>query len=131
MRHKCEQGNKSECFVLGAYLTAGFQVSIPFGSGIAYDLVVDPGDGFPLFKVQVKTGWLSDGRILYKARRKGGLNWKSERKYNPGDVDWFVIFVPELNQLYAVPADGHVAEGSLRINDPRNKQFKNVRWASG
>ncbi|MEO8072505.1 MAG: group I intron-associated PD-(D/E)XK endonuclease [Acidobacteriota bacterium] len=40
---KYETGNKSEAIVLSAYLSAGFTVSIPFGSGVIYDLLVDNG----------------------------------------------------------------------------------------
>ncbi len=48
------QGNSSEAIVLAAYIQAGFLVSIPFGGGSAYDLVVDTGTR--LIRVQVKTG---------------------------------------------------------------------------
>jgi len=46
---KYELGNRSEGIVLGAYLCAGFAVSIPFGTGASYDLVVDAGAR--LFKI--------------------------------------------------------------------------------
>jgi hypothetical protein len=46
-------GNASESIVLTAYISAGFFVSVPFGNGCAYDLVVDTGTR--LLKVQVKT----------------------------------------------------------------------------
>ncbi|MDT4954200.1 MAG: hypothetical protein QOJ02_2338, partial [Acidobacteriota bacterium] len=57
-------GNASESIVLTAYINAGFFVSVPFGNGCAYDLVVDTGTR--LLKVQVKTAW----------QRKGCLNFK-------------------------------------------------------
>lgn len=41
--HKYQLGNKSESMVLSTYLDAGFTVSIPFGTGASYDLVVDAG----------------------------------------------------------------------------------------
>ncbi len=53
---KYETGNKSEAVVLSAYLGAGFTVSIPFGSGVIYDLLVD--NGSKIFKIQVKTAWI-------------------------------------------------------------------------
>jgi hypothetical protein len=40
---KYELGNLSEGVVLSAYLRAGFTVSVPFGTGASYDLVVDAG----------------------------------------------------------------------------------------
>lgn len=51
--YKYKLGNESEAVVMSAYLNAGFTVSIPFGSGASYDLVIDSGSR--LFRVQVKT----------------------------------------------------------------------------
>jgi hypothetical protein len=61
--YKYERGNTSEVIVLSAYLSEGFTVSIPFGAGASYDLVVDAG--FRLYKIQVKTAWISKGCVQY------------------------------------------------------------------
>lgn len=61
-------GNMSEALVLAAYTNAGFCVSVPFGNGCAYDLVVDIGSR--LLKVQVKTGWLRQGCLIFKGLRR-------------------------------------------------------------
>lgn len=52
-----EKGNSSEGIVLAAYACAGFVVSVTFGNGAAYDLIVDTGR--QLLRIQVKTGWRS------------------------------------------------------------------------
>src|ERR1044071_8459455 len=51
-----ERGNRSEGVVLSAYINAELIVSIPFGTGASYDLVVDTATR--LLKIQVKTAWL-------------------------------------------------------------------------
>lgn len=56
-------GNRSEAIVLTAYVEAGFLVSIPFGNGCAYDLLVDTGSH--LLKIQVKTGWRQRGCLNF------------------------------------------------------------------
>ncbi len=63
--YKYERGNMSEGIVLCAYLNEGFTVSIPFGAGASYDLVVDADSC--LLKIQVKTAWISEGCVLYKS----------------------------------------------------------------
>ena len=63
--NKYEYGNNSEAVVLTAYLTAGFTMSVPFGAGASYDLVVDTGSH--LLKIQVKTAWLGEGCVQYKS----------------------------------------------------------------
>jgi hypothetical protein len=38
-----EKGNLSEAKILAAFVDAGYYVSVPFGSGYKYDLVIDDG----------------------------------------------------------------------------------------
>ena len=63
-----DKGNISESIVMSAYLKAGFTVSVPFGTGAPYDLVID--NGSRLCKVQVKTGWFRNGCIIYRGDRR-------------------------------------------------------------
>lgn len=48
--YKYELGNISESIVLGAYLDAGFTVSIPFGTGASYDLYPFNLTSMPIIK---------------------------------------------------------------------------------
>ncbi len=49
--------------VLGALMRAGYFVSIPFGENHRYDLIA--GKDNALYRVQVKTGRLRKGAILF------------------------------------------------------------------
>ena len=84
---KYERGNGSEGIVLSAYVNAGFIVSIPFGTGASYDLVVDAGQR--LFKIQIKTAWLNNGCVLYKSQRRQPHMGLTRRPYRSGEVDYF------------------------------------------
>ena len=126
--NKYEYGNNSEAVVLAAYLAAGFTVSIPFGSGASYDLVVDGGSR--LFKIQVKTAWISQGCVLYKSQRRQAGSGLTRRPYRRGEVDYFVSYCPANRTIYAVPAEKHGVEGRLRLNPAKNGQAKLVRWAA-
>src|SRR5207248_8915289 len=99
--NKYESGNRSEGMVLSAYVNAGFNVSIPFGSGASYDLIVDTGTH--LFKVQVKTAWISDGCVRYKSQRRQPGAGLTRRPYKSGEVDYFVAYCPANETLYAMP----------------------------
>ena len=125
---KYESGNISEGVVLCAYLTAGFAVSVPFGTGASYDLVVDAGTR--LLKIQVKTAWISNGCVLYKSQRRQPGSSLTRRAYKPGEVDYFVSYCPANGALYVMPAENHRMEGRLRLDPVRNGQAKHVRWAS-
>ncbi len=122
------KGNSSEAIVLTAYVRAGFVVSLPFGGGAAYDLIVDNGER--LVKVQVKTGKLDAGCVVYNARRHRGSKYTAFSCYREGEVDVFVVCCPANQQLYAVPANQSLnMEGRLRIVETQNFQEKRVRWA--
>lgn len=121
-----DKGNISESIVLSAYLRAGFNVSVPFGTGAPYDLVVDNCGTF--FRVQVKTAWYKNGCILYKGRRRvRDASHNAMRSYTREEVDYFAIYYPKNGQIYVVPL--HNSDGCLRIEPTLNSQRKHIRWA--
>lgn len=121
-------GNITESKILSAYLEAKFCVSVPFGSGCAYDLIVDTGKR--LLRVQVKTGRIVNGCVIYKARRNMGSNNQTYRPYLKGEVDYFAVWCPENGCFYGVPADDSlILEVKLRVLKTRNSQQKHIKWA--
>lgn len=124
-----EVGNISESLVLAAYINEGFDVSVPFGNGCPYDLIVDTGR--QLIKVQVKTGWQSNGCLLYKCQRRvKDSNQNCMRRYREGEVDFFAIYFPVTNSIYVVPLAEAGRYGRLRVAPVMNGQQKLIRWAS-
>lgn len=126
--YKYERGNQSEGIVLSAYLNAGFTVSVPFGTGASYDLVVDAGSRF--YKIQVKTAWMSNGCVTYKSQRRQPGAGLTRRPYEEGEVDYFAVYCPSTQRLYAVNANNHGTHGRLRLSSVRNGQAKLVKWAA-
>lgn len=123
-----ERGNRSEGIVLSAYVNAGVIVSIPFGTGASYDLVVDAGGH--LLKIQVKTAWLDGGCLRYHSQRRRGGGYETRRLYRDGEADYFAVYCPQTDALYAVPTEMHRTEGRLRLTPAKNKQQKLIKYAS-
>ena len=119
-----KRGNISEAIVMARYLKAGFMVSTPFGVGAPYDMVVDTGAA--LFRVQVKTGRLRNGVIEFETRRARSRTMRNGYKEN--EVDYFIIYCSELDETYALKAEGGVC-GKLRLRPTGNNQQMFVRWA--
>jgi hypothetical protein len=121
-------GDISEARVLAKLVEAGYEVWLPFGENHRYDLVID--DGARLFRVQVKTGRLRGGVILYScssshAHRKGG-----SRPYF-GEIDYLAVYCPETQKVYLLPEQELTAtKAHLRVSPTRNKMAKTIRWAS-
>lgn len=122
-------GNRSESVVLAAYIQAGFAVSVPFGNGCAYDLVVDTGSR--LLKVQVKTGWQRQGCLIFKGRRRVRDSRRNGmRRYREGEVDYFAVYFPPTASIYVVPFGVIGVDGFLRLAPALNGQRKLIRWAT-
>ncbi|HJQ71680.1 MAG TPA: group I intron-associated PD-(D/E)XK endonuclease [Blastocatellia bacterium] len=122
------KGNSSEAVVLTAYARAGFLISLPFGGGSAYDLIVDTGAR--LLRVQVKTGWHSRGCLLYKGRRRvRDLRYSGMRRYRADEVDFFAVYDPKTDDIYVVPPTAMGVDGCLRLEPVLNGQQKLIRWA--
>ena len=124
---KYELGNMSEGVVLSAYINAGFTVSLPFGMGASYDLVVDTGGR--LFKVQIKTAWVSNGCVRFKSQRRQPGKGLTRRPYKNDEVDYFAAYCPATGAIYVTPAENHGVEGRLRLDPVKNGQAKLVKWA--
>jgi hypothetical protein len=124
---KFELGNHSESIILGAYLKEGFTVSIPFGSGASYDLLVDTNSN--IYKIQVKTAWISKGVLKYKSLRRQPQTEK-RRLYTDCEADFLAVYCPANEMLYGIPVKNHPTGGWLRIEPVKNGQTQKIRWAS-
>ncbi|HET9153890.1 MAG TPA: group I intron-associated PD-(D/E)XK endonuclease [Solirubrobacterales bacterium] len=120
------KGNEAEAMILCALIERGFEVSVPFGSGQPYDLVVDLG-GFDLLKVQCKTGWLHKGCISFNARSTD--HGQGRRPY-VGLAHIFGVYFPPTRSVYLVPLDVAGFNGRLRLEPTLNSQQKGVRYAA-
>ncbi len=127
MRTTFDIGNEAEGVVLGHYVKAGLRVCVPFGTGGPYDLAVDTGTR--IVKVQVKTATLEKGCILCRTRRRNASYDRTMRRYEKGEVDYFAIYCPQLNEIYGMPFEPAKGSASLRIEPTINKQEKYIRWA--
>jgi PD-(D/E)XK endonuclease len=125
--HTNVKGNVSESAALNAFSKAGFVISLPFGNGAPYDLIVDTGER--LLKVQVKTGRLRGGCVLFPAQRIYGQHGTKRHKYDEGEIDLFAVYCQENDAVYLVPTLGALAEGRLRVSSTKNNQQQHVRWA--
>ncbi len=57
-----EKGTRTESKILAAFVEAGYLVSLHFGDGHKYDLIID--DGRRVQRVQCKTGRVRKGSLL-------------------------------------------------------------------
>ncbi|MBV8068142.1 MAG: hypothetical protein JO113_09195 [Candidatus Eremiobacteraeota bacterium] len=128
MRDTKSVGELSELIVALALTRVGYVIAKPLGENARYDLVIDR-DG-RLSRVQVKTGRLRNGAILFNTysshtHRKG----VACRPYT-NEIDFFGVYCPELGSVYLIPiADTARLSGTIRVKATKNGQCSQVRWA--
>lgn len=122
-------GERSEVFVLAALVRAGYEVLIaPFTDNRRYDLVIDDGERF--LRVQVKTGRLRDGAVIFPTSSSQAHRGRGRQSYR-GSCELFAVYCPDNDAVYLVPVDDvGAAKCRLRIDPAGNGQRAGVRWAS-
>lgn len=126
--HPVDVGHRSEVAILAQLVRQGYRVLLPFGVNQRYDMVLD--NNGRLLKVQCKTGRLREGAIRFRSQSVQSNTAGTRVRAYSGEVDFFAVYCPENDRVYLIPADEVPTRGMyLRVDRPRNRQRKRVRWA--
>ncbi|MCW2976118.1 MAG: hypothetical protein JWM06_1399 [Actinomycetia bacterium] len=132
MEHPKDVGDRTTLAVMLALGEAGYDVLLPFGENMRYDLVID--DGRILSRVQCKTGRLSKGAVIFRTASSyyHHPNPGTPSKHYQGQVDFFGVYCRATTGVYLVPIDELPNQWSaaLRVTAPRNAQTQGIRLAS-
>lgn len=121
------KGDLTEAIVLTELRRRGIAVSRPFGDNERYDLLAERRDGC-IVKVQIKTGWIADGRIQFSTQSTHTNSQGNIRKSYDGDVDVFVVYCYETETMYLIGEQEFDKSISLRVEEPKVRH-KNINWA--
>src|SRR5262249_20396735 len=106
-------------------------IYLPFGDSKRSDLLFEEEDG-RFFRVQCKTGRLRNGAVSFYPCSVDSRSQPGKclpKRYN-GEVDFFGVCCPDNKKTYLVPIeDAGGYQRLLRVEPPRSKQQKNIRWA--
>lgn len=128
-RNTKRTGTISELRVAHDLVRAGYLVSIPFGENCRYDFVAD--DGCRLYRVQVKTGRLRKGVVIFNAYSSHSHRGGPTCRTYTDEIDYFAVFCGETDATYLIPiGELPVQVGALRVERPRNNQTSKMRWAA-
>ncbi len=122
----------------------GWGVLKPVGDRLPYDLVFDING--TLVKVQVKCAWFNSLRRNYvvdNRRTKTNRRFMIRDAYKPGDFDFALVYMAELDLFYVFPVDVfidygseiHIVEVDKRQRKPRSAKYRDaweliLHWAA-
>lgn len=124
--HSKQLGSLGVLRVAAHLMSQGYSIFTEFGDLSQVDLIALV-DQEPV-KIQVKTRNLKDGKIVVDSRKSGpGYLYR----YQPGDVDVFAIYVPEVDLVLFLSIDFVLkAKGAtaIRIVQAKNNQRDGIHW---
>ena len=98
-----QKGDISEAMVLAELLKHNYDVLIPFGDRLPYDIGVDINS--KLIKIQVKTAWLDKYGYWKCSLKKTLTNSRiiKRKNYSIFDIDFIIGVIQEKNSFFIIP----------------------------
>lgn len=122
-----ERGDATEAAVIAELKRRNIAISLPFGDNERYDAVVaTPGDR--MLRVQIKTGWIREGRIEFHGKSQHTNSTGNTYSTYEGEVDYFIVYVPELESMYLIGEWEFGTEMQLRVSEPE-QSHATINWA--
>lgn len=122
-----ERGDATEAAVIAELKQRNIAVSLPFGDNERYDAVVaTPGDR--MLRVQIKTGWVREGRIEFHGKSQHTNSTGNTYSTYEGEVDYFIVYVPERESMYLIGEWEFGTEIQLRVSEPK-QSHATINWA--
>jgi hypothetical protein len=120
------KGDIAEMEVQLKALKLGWDVLIPVGDRLPYDLVIIVNGKF--IKIQVKSAWLSKEEGVYKIdvrRTKTNRRVMKREKYTNDDFNFAIIFISDLNVFYVIPVEVFNSfAGTITLHEKVSRQRK-------
>ncbi|MDM8544360.1 group I intron-associated PD-(D/E)XK endonuclease [Desulfococcaceae bacterium HSG9] len=129
------KGDIAEQAVILKTLKKGWDVSVPIGDRLPYDLVLDV-EG-TLLKIQVKSAWfdsIKQNYVVDNRRTKTNRRKMVREEYDDSDFDFAILYIENLNVYYIMPSDVfrsygseiHLVETDKRQRKPKSAQYRNA-----
>jgi len=122
-----ERGDATEAAVIAKLKRRRLSVSIPFGDNERYDIIVATPDD-RLLRVQIKTGWIRNGKIEFHGKSQHTNATGNTYTEYEGDVDYFVVYVPDLDSMYLIGESEFGTGMQLRVDEPE-QSHETINWA--
>ncbi len=128
-------GDIAEQAVILQALKKGWEVLLPLGDRLPYDIVLCIRGVF--IKIQVKAAWFEErtkNYILDTRRTKTNRKEMKRDKYSSVDFDFAIAYLKELDVFYVIPVEEFISygsqitfvEGSKRQRKPQSAEYRDA-----
>lgn len=126
----------AESAVITELLKRGYNVLLPVGDRLPYDIAVDISGS--LIRIQVKSAWFDKTKRMWSVdvrRTKTNRRRMLRARYCNNDFDFAVLYIDALNVFYVMPVEVFIKYGSTislvedvkRQRKPESADYRN-RW---
>jgi hypothetical protein len=116
-----QRGCFSEYLFATECIKRGYKVSMPLMDASVYDCIVDNGSG--LFKIQIKSTTKTPEKDTVTTIKVNLEN--SKRVYSRDNVDYFAIYVYDLDGFFIIKNKGKMQSVRLSMVGKYSKNFNN------
>lgn len=112
------RGDATEARVIAELLRHGVSFTIPPTDNERFDLVLEsPAENF--YRVQVKTAWITRDCVTFRGS-SSHVNAKGVvHKPYDGDIDYFLVYEPSLEEMYFIAEDAFNRAIFLRVDESK------------
>lgn len=121
------KGDATEAAVIAELKQRNVPVSIPFGDNERYDIIIETPEGRPV-RIQIKTAHYRDGILEIRGLSQHTNSEGNQYKRYRGDVDYFIGYNNELENIYLLSEEMVRSRISLRVDEPE-QIHGNINWA--
>lgn len=127
--HTKEKGDLGVLKAKIALHEQGFMILNPETEHSPFDLVGYKDRKF--FRFQVKYKKLTNGSVILTSTTSwADKNGNHTKQYDKNEIDYFIVYCPEVDKCYFVKADDFNMALTLRIKKTKNNQVSGVKMAS-
>jgi hypothetical protein len=126
--HTKDKGDLAVLKVMASLGSQDFLILNPLTEHAPFDIVAYKNKDF--IRIQVKYRRMSKGAIEVGLRSSwADKNGSHMLPFNNSEVDLIAVYCPDTDTCYYVKTDEVSQSFSIRVNLPKNNQFKKVRLA--
>lgn len=112
------RGDATEARAIAELLSREISIAIPPTDNERFDLVLQSQAG-DFYRIQVKTGWMADGCVTFRAA-SSHVNAKGVvHKPYDDDIDFFLVYEPTLDEMYLIAEDEIHSAIYLRVDESK------------